>query len=340
MRRILIILLASILALPLQARITLPSLFSDGMVLQRQSTVRIWGNSDGESRVSVSTSWNGKLYTCKPAPNGNWSVSVSTPATGGPFIITIDDGERLEIKDVHIGEVWICCGQSNMEMTVKGFPTQPVEGAADIILNSSDYDVHAFTVGRALSETPSSSCTGKWTNCDISTVADVSAVAYLFGRRIAKTLGVPVGIIVSAWGGSSILGWTPEAVIDRSLSAQEKSEILSYCNTSKDKSGVLFNGMIAPIAGYAAKGFIWYQGEANVNTPGSYGKVLKAMISCWRDSWGDRKGQMPFYAVEIAPSHCRGYGKSPFHGRECRLDSHGRYRRCRCNPSHQKEGSR
>ena len=297
----LLLLLSVLLAAPLAARVSLPAVISDGMVLQRRSTVRIWGNTDSDSKLSVTTSWDGKYYSCTPASNGNWSISVATPEAGGPYSITIDDGDKLQIKDILIGEVWICSGQSNMVMTFKGYPTQPVENAADFIMDSPDYDVHAFTLSRAASDSPLSACVGQWVRCNVETLPEVSAVAYLFARRIQHTLGVPVGIIVSAWGGTSILGWTPEAVVDRSISSEEKETILKFCSQPKDRPGVLFNGMIAPIAGYGAKGFLWYQGEANVNTPASYGKVLKAMIACWRDAWGDRKRAMPFYAVEIAP---------------------------------------
>ena len=301
-KKIFLAVLAAVLwALPSGARITMSPLFSDGMVLQQRSNVRIWGFTDRDARVSLSTSWDGKLYTCKPAPNGSWALSLPTPEAGGPYSITIDDGDKTVIRDVKIGEVWICSGQSNMEMKIKGFPGQPVEKAADYILEAGDYDIHAFTLSRSASNTTLTTCVGKWGKSSLASVPEISAVAYLFARRIQSALKVPVGIIISAWGGTSILGWMPEKVIDGCISGAEKEAVLKSCGTPKDQPGVLYNGMIAPIAGYGARGFVWYQGEANVATPGTYGKLLSAMVPAWRQAWGDKKGEMPFFAVEIAP---------------------------------------
>lgn len=301
-RKTILSLLAAVLSiLPSAAKVTLCQIFSDGMVLQRESSARIWGFTDGASKVSLSTSWDSKLYTCKPAPNGSWVLTVNTPKAGGPYFITIDDGDKTVINDVLIGEVWICSGQSNMEMKIKGFPGQPVDNAADYILEADNYDIHAFTLARAAAPGALNSCIGKWERSSIASVPEISATAYLFARRLQATLKLPVGIIVSAWGGTSILGWMPENVIDSSISQSEKGEVLKACGTAKDQPAVLYNGMIAPLAGYSARGFIWYQGEANVTTPQTYGKLLAAMIPAWRQAWGDKKGEMPFYAVEIAP---------------------------------------
>lgn len=299
-RKIFLLLSALALAFQLNAAVTLSPLFGDGMVLQQQTQTKIWGNADAGAKVSLTTSWDNKLYTCTAAPNGGWMMKIATPAAGGPYTITIDDGEKLTISDVLVGEVWICSGQSNMEMTIKGYPNQPVEGASDIILDAVDYNVRAFTLHRAALDSPSSVCVGKWVDADYANVPAISATAYLFARRLQKTLKVPVGIIVSAWGGSSILAWMDQSTVAKTVSEQEKAEVLKVCGTFKDQPSALYNGMIAPLVGYAAKGFIWYQGEANVLNNKFYGKMLKGMILGWRSAWGDR-GVMPFYAVEIAP---------------------------------------
>lgn len=309
-RKLFLTICALAFACQMRATVSLPPLFGDGMVLQQQTQTKIWGNADAGAKVSLTTGWDNKLYTCTAAPNGGWMLRISTPAAGGPYTITIDDGEKLTINNVLVGEVWICSGQSNMEMPIKGYPNQPVEGASDIIMDAADYNVRAFTVYRAIADSPSSTCQGKWVNADYANVPSISATAYLFARRLQKTLKVPVGIIVSAWGGSSILGWMDRTTVERVLSEQEKAEVLKVCGTPKDQPSVLYNGMIAPLAGYAAKGFIWYQGEANILNNKFYGKMLKGMILGWRAAWGDR-GVMPFYAVEIAPYR---------YGRGCELN--------------------
>lgn len=306
MKRVVLALVAAILALPLHATIILSPIFGDGMVLQRNSQTKIWGVSDSGGKVTISTSWDGKLYTCSPAPNGSWTFNISTPGAGGPYSITIDDGDKMVISNVSVGEVWICSGQSNMEMTIKGYPNQPVENAAEYVMQAAEYDIHVFTVERALANSPASSCRGGWKTSDYANVPGFSATAYLFARALQKSLNVPVGIIVSAWGGSSILGWMPGASVAKAVSETEKQAVLESCGTAKDQPSVLYNAMIAPLVGYSARGFIWYQGEANVSTPEIYGKMLKAMVLSWRQAWGDRKNEMPFYAVEIAPYR---YGK-------------------------------
>ena len=289
-----------------KAEVVMPPLFSDGMVLQQESDVKIWGSSDPGNDVYVITGWDSKMYSCKSAPNGNWSVKVGTPAAGGPYDITICCGTEHVIHDVMIGEVWICSGQSNMEMPVKGFLCQPVEDAMQMMLEAGDSEVRAFTVGRQLSDSPMSICTGKWVTASSGTVPDISAVAYTFAHRLSRFLDVPVGIIVSAWGGTSILGWLPEESVSKTISPEELERILDVNRSEKNHPGKLYNGMIAPLLGYGARGFVWYQGEANVGFPDAYGRLISRMVSTWRHEWGPDGNKMPFYAVEIAPYR---YGK-------------------------------
>ena len=120
------------------AKVTLPRIFSDGMVMQQQTEANLWGDAKANAAVKITTSWNKKSVVVKADSNGKWSTSFSTPVAGGPYTITLSDGEKTELKNILIGELWICSGQSNMEMPMKGFKNQPVENAVEDILHSGD----------------------------------------------------------------------------------------------------------------------------------------------------------------------------------------------------------
>ena len=292
------------------AEVWLPSFFSDGMVLQQQTTVKIWGTSDSGNKVSLTTGWDGKTYSCKPLGNGSWSIKFKTPQAGGPYKISINDGEERILNDVMLGEVWICAGQSNMAMPMKGFGSQPVENALELLLSSDNCDVRVFMTRRSSEKTPQTDMNGRWEHSSPATVLDFSAVAYLFARRLQSVLKVPVGVIVSAWGGTSILGWMPEKAAGNAVPEDDIRRIISAVDRPTNYPSVLYNGMIAPVAGYAAKGFLWYQGCANVQFAKQYAPLLKSLIESWRAAWGAR---MPFYAVELAPYR---YGRGNENGFE------------------------
>ena len=308
--RIILAITALLSGISVGAEIRLPSFFSDGMVLQQQATVKIWGTSDNGDKVSLTTGWDGKAYSCKPLSNGSWSIKFKTPEAGGPYRISISDGTERVLNDVMLGEVWICAGQSNMEMPMKGFGSQPVENALELLLSSGNSAVRVFMTRRSSGKTPQADMNGRWEHASPATVPDFSAVAYLFARRLQSVLKVPVGVIVSAWGGTSILGWMPEKAVDNAVPEDDIIRIISAADRPKNYPGVLYNGMIAPVAGYAAKGFLWYQGCANVQFPKQYAPLLKSLIESWRAAWGAR---IPFYAVELAPHR---YGRGNENGFE------------------------
>lgn len=295
------------------ARVTMPSFFSDGMVLQQECMVKIWGYSDNSEKLTVTTSWDARTYKCKPAANGSFAIEVHTPQAGGPYNITINDGDELVLSDILIGEVWICVGQSNMEMPVKGFSCQPTENVLDHLLDCRNDRLRCFMVTRAAADKECNNLVGEWKSSTINTVPDFSATAYFFAKRLQAVLDVPVGVIVCPWGGTSILGWIPLACVERTISASEIQSIIDLADKKKNYPGVLYNGMVAPVVGYAAKGFIWYQGCANVDHPQLYAKLMKAMIDEYRSRWGKRGRNMSFYAVELAPYR---YGKNNEQGYE------------------------
>lgn len=281
-----------------QAEIKLPSIFGDHMVLQQQTDAAIWGTALPNKTVEVMTSWNNKTYSTKSDNKGYWKLKVQTPEAGGPFTMTLSDGDILELKHVLIGEVWVCSGQSNMFMTLKGLKNQPVLGANKTIATSRNKNIRLFTVKRNPSYEKLNDVTGEWLECNPENVSDFSATAYYFGKMIEDVLQVPVGLIVTSWGGTAIEPWISE-------NGFKELDWVTLPNKKETKKvtqripTTLFNGMINPLVGLSIKGALWYQGESNRKEPKKYKKLLPTLINDWRNEWGI--GDFPFYYVQIAP---------------------------------------
>lgn len=288
-----------LLSVKVRAAIVLPGIFADNMVLQQQSDVAIWGWAKPNTRVKVTTSWNKKNYTAKSNAGGYWTLKVHTPAAGYiPYSITISDGKTIKLSGVLIGEVWVCSGQSNMEMPMRGWLDQPIEGGTEAINNSRNPALRFFKVGRVSTASPQDSCRGIWTEASMHSTPDWSATAYFFGRMLQHNLDVPVGLIHSAWGGSRIEAWMPPY----SLKDFPEKKIPVSQEEIKSQNGtptVLFNGMIHPLVRYGIRGAIWYQGESNSSEPLLYIKLFEKMVAEWRRLWG--MGDFPFYYCQIAP---------------------------------------
>lgn len=281
------------------SEIKMPAIFGDNMVLQQQTNAAIWGNASAGATVTVKTSWNGKSHTVKAGADGKWKTKVQTPAAGGPYTITISDGKPLVIRNVMIGEVWVCSGQSNMEMPMKGYRNQPVTGSNEYIATSSNEQIRLITVPRLASMSPLDDFNGSWKLCEPENVAEFSATAYFFGLMLNKTLKVPVGLICTSWGGTRIEPWMSEDGLKDFdwVKLPDKSSVPE--KLSQQTPTVLFNAMINPIAGYGIRGAIWYQGEANRNEPVQYRKLMPGLALNWRNVWG--VGDFPMYYVQIAP---------------------------------------
>lgn len=281
------------------AKITLPPLMGNGMVLQRNTTVNIWGSTDGKGLVSVVTSWNSEEYKTLPDRQGRWIVSVVTPSEGGPYTISISDGEKIVLEDVLIGEVWVCSGQSNMEMPVGGWEHQSVNGAFETIMNAGSTPfIRMFTVPRARAEEPQESCGGEWKRCIPENLRWFSAAAYFFGRSLSRALpGVPIGLIGSYWGGTNIEAWLSREALDATPGIDRA--IAGRTGWDGVMPADLYNGMIYPLHNYVARGFIWYQGEANLVNARDYPALTVSMVNEWRCLWGNP--DMPYYLVQIAP---------------------------------------
>ena len=199
--------LVALLAITANAKVTLPKFFADNMVLQQQSECNIWGWVEPGTRVSITTSWNKKCHNVMANKDGQFSLKVKTPEAGGPYFIGFKDKDYVQISNVMIGEVWICAGQSNMEMQMKGFKQQPVEGTTEELLQCKDAQLRLFTVKRHVSLVPETDVTGQWNEANSASVRDFSATAYYFGKALRQALGVPIGLICTSWGGSACEAW-------------------------------------------------------------------------------------------------------------------------------------
>lgn len=285
-------------ATTISAKVVLPKIFASGMVMQQQTDANLWGEAKADATVKIATSWNKKTVSVKAGNDGKWTAKIQTPAAGGPYSITFNDGEKTVIDNILVGELWICSGQSNMEMPMKGFKNQPVENAVEDILHSGDSKMRLFTVKRTSLFQPATDVVGEWKEASPEAVRNFSATAYYFGRELRRMLNVPVGLIVTSWGGSSCEAW-----MNRDwLKAFPQIELPASQETIKSKNRtatVLYNGMLHPLVGISMRGVIWYQGEENVSRSGYYADLFSRMIKGWREEW--KEGDFPFYFCQIAP---------------------------------------
>ena len=246
-----------------QAKVTLPSVIGSNMVLQRNADVNLWGTADANKKVTITASWTKDKFSVKADDNGKWATTIPTVDAGGPYTLTFDDGEKTELTNILLGEVWVCSGQSNMEMPVGGYMYQPVDGATEHIKEAYKYsDIRMFTVPRCTSDTPVEDCDTMWRESSPMTVRTFSAAAYFFGKELQKMLNVPVGLITANWGGTRIEAWMSKECLN---SVQDRNIEYDKKYRGPNTNNVLYNGMIYPISKFTAKGFIWYQGCAPRN---------------------------------------------------------------------------
>ncbi|WP_069658802.1 sialate O-acetylesterase [Arcticibacter eurypsychrophilus] len=299
MKYLFTILFVLVAQLATQAEIKLASIFTDNMVLQQQSSVPVWGWAKAGSSVTLIPSWNNKTYTIKANSNGKWKLQVETPVAGGPFEISISDGTPLKLSNVLIGEVWLCSGQSNMEMPLRGFKSQPILGSNNAILKSKNSNIRIYTVPRSsITTEQENSKPSPWKVAGAESVSSFSATAYYFARLLQEMLNVPVGVINSSYGGSTIEAWMDPETLKPFKDIKVPGKKDSIIEKSRTPT-TLYNGMIYPIVGYGIKGCIWYQGESNNGRPDQYEKLFAAMVNQWRTEWGGT--QFPFYFAQIAP---------------------------------------
>lgn len=304
MRKFLTALSFILLSTTVDAEVKLPPIFGDNMVLQQKSDAALWGSARPGTTVVISPSWSASKIKVKTDAEGKWFTRVVTPASGGPYELTFDDGELLTLTNVMIGEVWICSGQSNMEMPLRGFVNQPVKGAAEYIATAvPSVPIRYCKLKKVSSLEPQPECEAKWCEHTSESLPELSAVAYFFAQMINRSQGVPVGLIVAAWGGSTIEAWMEKSIIEKDFAGELDLSAYKVGVLPEKYSyrlpGTLYNGMLNSVIPYTAKGFLWYHGEQNKERAEQYTRLQPAFVKMLREKWGDEK--MPFYFTQIAP---------------------------------------
>lgn len=193
------------------AQLNLPALLADSMVLQQHADAPVWGWASPGQKVEVSGSWSGKTVRTVAGKNGKWMLRLPTPGAGGPYELRIKASATTVLKGVLIGEVWICSGQSNMEMPVEGWTTDPIKNSAREIAAANFPSIRLFTVEKDIAYAPRNDVKGRWSACSPATVRSFSATAYFFGKELYNKLQVPIGLIHASWGGTVAEAWTSEA---------------------------------------------------------------------------------------------------------------------------------
>ncbi len=313
-----------------EAELRLPLIFSDGMVLQQGMNAPVWGWAGPEDEVIVRIAGQERRATADSL--GRWSVRLEPLTAGGPHELTVESaGQTLVVTEVLVGEVWLASGQSNMAMEVESCLNPETELAAADFPQIRQFQPRRVKAAAPLQDLPApdSADAGwlcRWEAATPETAAHFTGVGFFFARELHQKLGVPVGIINSAWGGTACEAWTPLGTIesDPRLSSiltdwpkyndeeewlqGEYAKFLAEVEQAKQagieaplyfcQPSVLYNGMIAPLAGYGLRGALWYQGEANCYRHEQYRALFPAMIGSWREAWG--QGDFPFLFVQLA----------------------------------------
>lgn len=326
-----LLMLAVLAASGVLADVKLPALVGDNMLLQQGKELNIWGSADPQEKVTVS--FCGQTASAVADAAGKWSAKLQPLKCGGPFEMAIAGKNAITLKNVMIGEVWVCSGQSNMQWTVGSSINAQQE-----IADANHPNIRLFQVPRVTAQAPVSDVKTQWQVCSPQTVGNFSAVGYFFGRDLNKALNIPVGLIDTSWGGTPAEAWAttesikadPEykpllegwekRIADYPAAVEKyKAEVEKWktdCAAlraagkplppqprgpqgadSPNRPGNLYNGMIAPLVSYPIAGAIWYQGESNAGRAYQYRTLLPLMIADWRKSWGD---DFPFYIVQLA----------------------------------------
>ena len=284
-----------------QAEVKLPSVFSDHMVLQQGQKLPVWGWADPGESVTVSVA--GQVKKTKAGKAGTWDLRLKPlKASKSPVAFSVKGSNSIEFKDVLVGEVWLCSGQSNMEWKVANSnnPEEEIANAKHPLIR------HIKIPHRPSAKVESDVTTGGWLVCSPETGGNFTAVGYFFARNLLDELDVPIGLLGCNWGGTRIEPWTTPSGFKSVPALKEIADNLEQYPQKKDNGAInhqsalaLHNGMISPINPYGIRGALWYQGESNNGEGMLYFEKKKALINGWRDIWNNKK--MPFYFVQLAP---------------------------------------
>ena len=304
MKRILLVFAALLGAMSLmQAKVELAPIFADNMVLQQQTDAAIWGKAEPGKKVVIRPSWSKAKVVVTADADGKWFARVATPVAGGPYEITFNDGDKVTLKNVLIGEVWICSGQSNMYQKMMGYSGQPTAGSVDYIVSADPATpIRSCNLSLRKSFEPKDVCEATWYENTPEGVSEASATAYFFAVRLYSALRIPVGIINASWGGSPIEAWMSKETLEPFADELKMEPLLKKEWPEKNPHkvpSVLYNGMLHSLVPFTAKGFLWYQGCDNRMRYEQYKRLQPAFVQMLREKWGNDK--MPFYFTQIAP---------------------------------------
>ncbi|MEO8763847.1 MAG: sialate O-acetylesterase [Ginsengibacter sp.] len=296
------ILLSALFAfLNVRAEIRLPAIIGSHMVLQQNSTVKIWGWCDPSEKIKITSNWDTTSYNTIGIPDGKWMLSIKTPAAGGPYTLTLHGSNQIVLEDILIGEVWDCSGQSNMELHYNP-AIKLYDADAE---NATNKSIRLFHVPRLSADYPQDDTKGNWVVCNPEDMKQFSLAGYFFGLKLQETLAFPVGLIEASWGGTPAEVWTPKEAIDNNAVIKEAAGKLTPVPWGPIRVAATYNAMIHPLTNFTIAGVLWYQGEANVSAASTYQLLFSTMITSWRKAWGI---DFPFYFVQIAPY--AGYGNN------------------------------
>ena len=315
-----------------RADVKLPAVIGDNMVLQQGTHLPFWGTAEPGEAVTVTI--GGSSASAKADDKGNWKVELPAVSAAGPVAVAVKGNNEIALKNVIVGEVWVCSGQSNME-----WPMSLTRDAKSEIATAANPQIRLFRVAHMVSGEPQTDVQGSWVECTPENVKDFSAVAYFFGRDIHNATKRPVGLIETAWGGTPAEAWTSRPMLETNdafapilarwdevvknadaAKAEYDKQMAAWTEAAakaKEKGEAepakpqpplmpdhphraagLYNGMVAPLVPYAIKGAIWYQGESNASRAYQYRSLFAAMIRDWRAAWN--QGDFPFVFVQLA----------------------------------------
>jgi sialate O-acetylesterase len=298
---LLIFFLLNILSIVGFTEIRLPAILGSHMVLQQQTNIKLWGWCEPGEKISIKVGWDTTTYTTIGNSNAKWVVNVKTNEAGGPYKINLSGYNKIELEDVVIGEVWLCSGQSNMEMS---FNWGLKQYSSDFD-NATNKSIRFFHIPRLTADNPQEDTKARWVVCNPEDAKRFSLVGYFFGKNIQQNLNVPVGLINASWGGTPAETWTPKEVVENDIELKKAAANLIPSSGWPITPSVTYNAMIYPLVNFNIAGVIWYQGEANVGASQTYQSLFTSMIGSWRKAW---QKDFPFYYVQIAPF--AGYGNN------------------------------
>ncbi|MHB1460851.1 MAG: sialate O-acetylesterase [Armatimonadota bacterium] len=278
---------------PLWADVAMHSLFTENAVLQRGISLPVYGTATDGEKVTVQ--FCGQTASTV-ATQGKWMVRLKSVKAGGPYDMVVTGNNKITVKNLLVGDVWVCSGQSNMQLGL-----ETCDGGKEAMANSANLMIRLYQVPLVPSDTPVPDVKASWQKCSPDTLRYFTGVGYFFGKSMLQSENVPIGLINSSYGGTRVETWTSPSALDpkdREQWPEVRKGWPDWAQRPNDPS-VLYNGMIYPLIPYGIKGVIWYQGESNAGYAAIYEQRFITMINNWRKDWG--QGNFPFLFVQIAP---------------------------------------